>query len=272
MTLTLYWAWRLVSSPPLSEPSNSTGRVCECLSFECLRAAFVQDSEARYFRVPHFWIGGGQKCGTTTMYAMLGRHPQIVAPQPKEPGYFAWPAAARLASERWYIKKVLRLDEACERGLSNVATFDATAYYLQWGSRVARALKVSAPWARVVLIFREPLARSMSWLQHMALKFPNIPNCLHYRSMDCCVQQAWFLEGVHHLGGSKYYANLQTWLRAGWTHQDMHFVRFEDIVETPSGLARVYRGILAFLGLNLAPCVPKAARQPFKVTCAEATT
>lgn len=187
------------------------------------------------------------------MYELLSKHPQVVAPRPKEPGYFAWPAAARLASERWYVRDVLQLDTACERGLANAATFDATAYYLQW-PKAAVALRRSAPWTRVVLVFREPIARAMSWLQHMAMKFPHLPNCLHYRTMDCCVRQSWFTDGVHHLGGSKYYSNLKAWTDAGWSvRDDMHFVRFEDIVETPDGLSAVYRGILDFLGLDPTP-------------------
>lgn len=179
------------------------------------------------------------------MYGLLAQHPQVLAPNPKEPGFFAWPSPLRLASEAWYVRDVLRFREACER---NLATFDATAYYLQWGRRVASNLLSAAPQAKIVLVFREPVARAMSWLQHMAMKFPLVPNCLHYRSMDCCVQQSWFLTGVHHLGGSLYFKHLDSWLRAGWTLDRIHVVRFEDIIER--GLALVYRDVLAFLGLD----------------------
>ena len=48
------------------------------------------------------------------MYELLARHPQILPPTPKEPGFFAWPAVARAATQRWYVKDVLRLREACE--------------------------------------------------------------------------------------------------------------------------------------------------------------
>lgn len=224
VVLILYWRW-----PEAYD-------TCACRSLACANRS-----------VPHFWIGGGQKCGTTTMYGLLAKHPQILAPDPKEPGYFAWPSPVRLASEAWYVRDVLRFREACERKL---VTFDATAYYLQWGQRVAANLLVAAPQAKIVLVFREPVARAMSWLQHMALKFTRVPNCLHYKSMDCCVQQSWFLTGVHHLGGSLYFKHLASWLSAGWTLDRIHVVRFEDIIERKDGLAFVYRGVLAFLGLD----------------------
>ncbi|HUB72989.1 MAG TPA: sulfotransferase [Solirubrobacteraceae bacterium] len=40
-------------------------------------------------RIPEFFIVGHQKSGTTALYEMLRRHPQIYMPQTKEPRYFA---------------------------------------------------------------------------------------------------------------------------------------------------------------------------------------
>ena len=40
-------------------------------------------------RVPDFFIVGHPKCGTTALYEMLRRHPQIFMPALKEPAYFA---------------------------------------------------------------------------------------------------------------------------------------------------------------------------------------
>ena len=128
---------------------------------------------------------------------------------------------------------------------------------------MARALKAAAPWARAVVIFREPVARAISWLQHMALKFPNVPNCLHYRPLDCCVAKKWFLQGGHHLGGSRYHAHLASWLDNGWVLDEFHVVRFEDLFER-DGLATLYAGILKFLDLDVAPArnLSKAESKP----------
>jgi hypothetical protein len=40
-------------------------------------------------RLPDFFIVGHQKCGTTAMFEMLRRHPQIYLPAVKEPWFFA---------------------------------------------------------------------------------------------------------------------------------------------------------------------------------------
>src|ERR1700710_2280895 len=40
-------------------------------------------------RVPDFFIAGHAKTGTTALYEMLRRHPQIFMPELKEPLYFA---------------------------------------------------------------------------------------------------------------------------------------------------------------------------------------
>ncbi len=49
-------------------------------------------------RAPDFFIVGQPKCGTTALYEMLRRHPQIYMPELKEPRFFArelQPAARR---------------------------------------------------------------------------------------------------------------------------------------------------------------------------------
>lgn len=40
-------------------------------------------------RVPEFFVVGHQKCGTTALYEMLRRHPQIYMPEVKETWYFS---------------------------------------------------------------------------------------------------------------------------------------------------------------------------------------
>ena len=55
---------------------------------------------ARPARVPDFFIVGHQKCGTTALYKMLRRHPQIFLPDVKEPRYFALRPARHAARTR----------------------------------------------------------------------------------------------------------------------------------------------------------------------------
>ena len=249
------------------KPHKAEKEACRCTTTSCLRNAL--EHQHTLFRPPHFWLGGCQKCGTTSMYDLLSKHPQIIPPTPKEPGYFALPSPLRSLRARWYVRDVLQLSSLCEKGLSNKATFDGTAYYLQWDYSAALALRQAAPWAKLVIILREPITRAMSWLQHMNMKFPLVPNCLRSRSMDCCVRQRWFLRGNHHLGGSLYDAHLEKWLDAGWPLQQFLIIKFEDLFED-HGAENVYGRILDFVGLqahNLSSTTPSNRRStvPYEV-------
>src|ERR1019366_7650594 len=52
-------------------------------------AEISADVGARRAQVPDFFIVGHHKSGTTALYEMLKRHPQIFMPELKEPRYFA---------------------------------------------------------------------------------------------------------------------------------------------------------------------------------------
>src|SRR6266568_3928211 len=49
-------------------------------------------------RVPDFFIVGQHKSGTTALYEMLRRHPQIYMPDMKEPRFFASDLRSRTAA------------------------------------------------------------------------------------------------------------------------------------------------------------------------------
>jgi hypothetical protein len=40
---------------------------------------------------PNLFILGAAKCGTTSLHAILGQHPDIHASTEKEPTFFCWP-------------------------------------------------------------------------------------------------------------------------------------------------------------------------------------
>ncbi len=109
-------------------------------------------------RVPDFFIVGHQKCGTTALYLMLKRHPQVFMPELKEPRFFAPELRSRSEQRR----RQSRLPETLEEYLALFAparpeqrTGEATPTYLRSASAAARIAEV-APAARVIAIIREP--------------------------------------------------------------------------------------------------------------------
>jgi hypothetical protein len=109
-------------------------------------------------RVPDFFIVGHQKCGTTALWEMLRRHPQIFMPRVKEPRYFASdlrspfqvgaPEVRRRHTPEGYFS--LFTDAGAEQLLG-----EGSPQYLRSGVAASRIAEVQ-PAARIIAILREP--------------------------------------------------------------------------------------------------------------------
>ncbi len=114
-------------------------------------------------RAPNFFIVGQPKSGTTALYEMLRRHPQIFMPDGKEPWYFARELHERTPPRPEgtpaTLDQYLALFAAAE-GEQRVG--EASALYL-WSRTAAGGIAEVAPEARIIAILREPasLLRSL---------------------------------------------------------------------------------------------------------------
>jgi hypothetical protein len=107
-------------------------------------------------RVPDFFIIGQPKSGTTALYEMLRRHPQIFMPERKEPVYLAsdlhaglWatvPSRPRTLADYLALFAPARADQRVG---------EASTPYL-WSHTAAANIAELAPRARVIAIMREP--------------------------------------------------------------------------------------------------------------------
>ncbi len=114
-------------------------------------------------KTPDFFIVGQPKAGTTALYEMLRRHPQIFMPGGKEPWYFARELHERTpprpegtpATLDQYLALFAAADGEQRLG-------EASALYL-WSRTAARGIAEVAPEARIIAILREPasLLRSL---------------------------------------------------------------------------------------------------------------
>ncbi|MGC2374989.1 MAG: sulfotransferase, partial [Solirubrobacteraceae bacterium] len=115
-------------------------------------------------RVPDFFIVGHPKCGTTALYEMLRRHPQIFMPELKEPRFFDEDLRARFlpgAPDRGApptipgtLEQYLSL---FERATPEQRAGEASPSYLM-SSVAARAIARAQPAARIIAILREPVS------------------------------------------------------------------------------------------------------------------
>jgi hypothetical protein len=122
------------------------------------------DAPSASGRVPDFFIVGHPKSGTTALYEMLRRHPQIYMPDVKEPRYFAsdlpsrykpWNSGAPAATYGDY----LALFEGAAPGQR---IGEASTAYI-WSQVAAERIAEAQPEARIIAILREPASyvRSM---------------------------------------------------------------------------------------------------------------
>jgi hypothetical protein len=125
-------------------------------------------STATQRRVPDFFIVGHPKSGTTALYEMLRKHPQIYMSDIKEPKFFATDLRARFQSARGHA-----LPETLEQYLSlfNAATpnqlaGEASPWYLCSRTAAGQIADVQ-PAARIIAILREPA--SFLWSLHLQL-------------------------------------------------------------------------------------------------------
>jgi hypothetical protein len=111
----------------------------------------TSDAAARPARVPDFFIVGHQKCGTTALYEMLKRHPQIFMPEVKEPRYFV-PELLRPGRALSTLDGYLALFRAAA---PDQLVGEASPQYIR-SRTAAREIAELQPDARIVAVLREP--------------------------------------------------------------------------------------------------------------------
>jgi sulfotransferase family protein len=118
-------------------------------------------------RLPDFFIVGHSKSGTTALYEMLARHPQIYLPPGKEPWFFAEECHERPPPRPEGIPQTLAEYARWFSDASPAQTVgEASPQYLR-SQGAARAIADACPDARIVAIFREPA----SFLRSLHLQF-----------------------------------------------------------------------------------------------------
>ncbi|HYM44949.1 MAG TPA: sulfotransferase [Solirubrobacteraceae bacterium] len=119
-------------------------------------------------RVPEFFIVGHPKSGTTALYEMLRRHPQIYMPAEKEPWFFSTELRFR-PPPRTPVGIPDTLDEYLalfEGATPEQRVGEASTTYL-WSRTAAAGIADVQPAARIVAILREPA----SFLRSLHLQF-----------------------------------------------------------------------------------------------------
>ena len=107
-------------------------------------------------RLPDFFILGAAKAGTTTLYDVLRKHPQVYMPVVKEPMFFS--------KDQYYEKG---LDWYARTFFSGAEKFqtrgEASPHYLYWSEKVApRLSKIPGQPIKLIVSLRDPVYRAYS--------------------------------------------------------------------------------------------------------------
>ncbi|HEY2571695.1 MAG TPA: sulfotransferase [Solirubrobacteraceae bacterium] len=117
--------------------------------------------------IPDFFIVGHAKSGTTALYSMLRRHPQIFMPAAKEPWFFADELHERTPPRPEGTPKTLQEYLSWFAGAgAGERVGEASPLYL-WSHTAAERIAAVRPDARIIAILREPA----SFLRSLHLQF-----------------------------------------------------------------------------------------------------
>ena len=120
--------------------------------------------------VPDFMIVGAAKCGTTTLFGILGSHPQIFIPTNKEPWFFSHvdediekivlgPQKDMIVND---VNEYLKLYDG--RGPSEVCGDASTSYLYDYEKTIENIKRLRASWEnlKIIVVIRDPVERAYS--------------------------------------------------------------------------------------------------------------
>jgi Sulfotransferase family len=120
---------------------------------------------ARWRSVPDFYVMGGQRCGTTSIYRYLRVHPQVRFPRLTKGTH--WYDEEGHRPEAWFRAnfplEVVRARSAARGAVLRVG--EACPYYLFHPS-IPGWIREMSPDARLVVVLRDPVARAWSQYRH----------------------------------------------------------------------------------------------------------
>ncbi|MEH7381665.1 sulfotransferase domain-containing protein [Bacillus sp. JJ1533] len=109
-------------------------------------------------RMPDFLIIGAQKCGTTSLYNYLIKHPNVVPAKKKEVHFFDYQFEKGIA---WYRKHFPLVFE----NNPNLITGEASPYYI-FHPHAPQRISEMMPRVKIIVMLRNPVDRAYSHFQH----------------------------------------------------------------------------------------------------------
>jgi hypothetical protein len=219
----------------------------------------VRRATARQRALPNGFIIGSQKAGTTSLQALLGRHPDIYWPERPEVHYFDWSYGQGVKWYRaWFPRKATLRRHEQETGRRALVAEKTPEYLVMPGAE--RLLHDLVPDARIIVTVREPVDRAFSqWrmrtqrggehLSFAAAVAAEAARLAHDPSLGPGEyrRSEWMRHG--YLMRSRYAEHLQRWFEV-FPREQVLVVRVEDLHTDPQ---HVVPRLLEHLGVDPHP-------------------
>jgi len=199
-------------------------------------------------RLPDFIIGGAPRSGTTWLYELLDRHPDVYMAKPvkPEPKFFLvdhlYEKGLQFYSDTWFA-------QAAEWQLAGEKSTD----YLE-SRAAAERIAHDLPYVKLVFILRDPADRAYSnylWTRMNGIETEDFETALRLEpERERTLPEKWKFARPFSYFSRGLYADLLAEYFARFRREQMLILRFEDIDQRPAVLAdRLHR----FLGVAPRP-------------------
>ena len=197
-------------------------------------------------KAPDFIIIGGARCGTSSLYQYLKRHPQVLLPHKKELHFFDQDSNFN-KGVNWYLAQFPSITDR-----EDLQTGEATPSYLEY-PQIAARMKALFPQVKLIVLLRNPVQRSVSWHYHQLVhgfRKGNLEAAIE-REME---QLAGLTESElrtmgrtapNNILGGLYVYRLQTWMSL-FPRDQILLLKSEAFWQEP---AETMKQVFAFLGL-----------------------
>jgi hypothetical protein len=125
-------------------------------------------TEAGSRKAPSFIVLGAQKSGTTSVYELLCQHPLVLRGKRRETHYFDWrwnEALTAAAPEEQHAYYLNYFNKEALAKYPSLLTGESTPSYLLHSDVALPRLRAVCPWAKLLVVLRDPTARAYSQYQ-----------------------------------------------------------------------------------------------------------
>ncbi|MFZ0302733.1 MAG: sulfotransferase [Terracidiphilus sp.] len=202
------------------------------------------ENESMYW--PNFYIVGAAKAGTTSVYAYLIKHPQVFIPKIKEPGYFLSVRPNPDAASKLYVGDLEGYQRLYKGAKGYEAIGDASTGYI-FDRHAARSIHEVCPQARIVVLLRDPVARSYSqyfMFQRFGMERLSFAEAIRRDHSEMIEKNSWggyFHELYVELG--LYYEQVRRYIEVFGRDQVEFFLHEDMANDTPGVIGAICRHI-----------------------------